>query len=286
MSNAKVLQVDGRTWLKVSDGWKSQYAKKFKNAGCDSLWLYSYDILDQIDTILNDGISFTAIHLMGKFPDFKLLEDMHWLKEVNLDVANTYAIDFSQLTTLQDLYAPQKNIKELSQLPVSLCSLNIHYYQESDLQPLAYLSKLCNLELAPCSKLLSFKGLEHLNELNKLEIAYAPHLENVDALQYLKLKNLRFEKCGVVNVINSIAETITLEKIALDNSGKISSLIPLLSLKNLKELTFIESTNIQDGRIQELASLPNIRDVWFQNRKHYDITREEIAIKIKDKRNA
>ena len=61
------------------------------------------------------------------------------------------------------------------------------------------------------------------------------------------------------------------------NCGEIDSMKPLAELVELSEVFFHESTNILDGNLNMLKNLPNLRDISFQERRHYNLKRKDFG---------
>lgn len=119
---------------------------------------------------------------------------------------------------------------------------------------------------------LRFLGLYHLKQLAELS-----GIEALDCLEELEITD-----CRAVNQIDPVAGLINLRKLVLSNDGAISSLKPLLHLRRLEWVTFPESTNIVEGDLTPLLTLPRLRKVAFKNRRHYTHRREEIAAILAD----
>lgn len=57
--------------------------------------------------------------------------------------------------------------------------------------------------------------------------------------------------------------------------GSVSSLRCLSGLTELEEVLIYGSTNVRDGDLGWLANLPKVKNLSFQNRRHYTHKREE-----------
>src|SRR5262249_52476741 len=126
----------------------------------------------------------------------------------------------------------------------------------SSLEGLGALAKLRSLRLGDLRKLKSLEGIQNLTELKSLEI----------------------NTCRAIESIDQLSQLTNLEELYLNNLGKIRSLKPLIPLKRLMRFTFSESTEILDGDLSPLLSLPNLGLVSFQNRKHYSHKREDFLL--------
>jgi hypothetical protein len=103
-----------------------------------------------------------------------------------------------------------------------------------------------------------FHDLTHLTNLSTLTLDTCKHLDKLTFVDSLKnLKTLDVSNCGVIE-----------------------SLHPVMKLPYLERLSFIESTDIEDGNIAQLKDHPSLQWVLFQDRKHYDAKRNEFEWKI------
>jgi hypothetical protein len=99
-------------------------------------------------------------------------------------------------------------------------------------------------------------------------------LAGLDALE--GLERLQIDGCKQFGDLEPIAKCNRLEFLSVANAGSIPSLAPIRRLSNLKHVSFVESTQIEDGDLSMLLELPSLEKVSFQNRRHYSHTREQI----------
>ena len=142
-------------------------------------------------------------------------------------------------------------------------------------------AKLLNLESLVLlgGPISSLEGLGALAKLRSLRLGDLRKLKSLEGIQNLtELKSLEINTCRAIESIDQLSQLTNLEELYLNNLGKIRSLKPLIPLKRLMRFTFSESTEILDGDLSPLLSLPNLGLVSFQNRKHYSHKREDFLL--------
>jgi hypothetical protein len=111
------------------------------------------------------------------------------------------------------------------------------------------------LDLAECSKLESLSGIEKCRQLRVVEL----------------------ENCKKINNVSYLGELINLRDIVLTDCGKVKSLRALANCQLLENLTFAGDTNVEDGKLTPLFDIPNLKQIWFADRRHYSHKRDQIA---------
>jgi Leucine-rich repeat (LRR) protein len=187
-------------------------------------------------------------------------------------------IDFSKFPHLEVVsvnWSPKvKSIFDCKSLKkVLLCK-----YKSKD-GDLSLFNNLPNLE-SLCFKICNINrigGISNLRNLKELEIHWASKLDSLQGLESLTtLKKLAIETCRSLRRIDEISALTNLEWLDLSNNGRIETIKPLARLKKLKKLLLIESTNIVDGDLSVLLTLPNLRDVSFGERRHYNLKNKDM----------
>jgi hypothetical protein len=198
------------------------------------------------------------------------------LKELNISTYCKTQIDFSNFTQLESLSLFwRKNVIGFENLK-NLKKLFLYKYNPAakDLSELSAIHSLEYLSLkSPAIESIgNIIGLQQ--NLKFLGIYAGTKLHNIESLAELKnLQTLELDTCKKINNLNVIGKISSLEKLSVSNCGNIESLEPVSKLINLNELRFIESTNIIDGNIKIVSSLPKLEKIVFQNRKHYNLKR-------------
>lgn len=265
-----------RVALRVPGVWHSRYIELYKKYRCTFVWIQAHDGSSTLEKLIEERLS-DELQLMGSFSNLQLVAEAKFLKSLTLQLTTRPTLDLSDLQ-LESLHTSTKHITPGSHLPKSLRHLTLSEYNGVDLRPLEYLKGLNYLELGPARKLASLEGLFSLPELTVFAVWYASHLSNINQLQLCKtLQVLKFNQCKAINSIEALNELRDLKTVHLNNCGAIESLSPIGHLNNVEEILFVEDTIIEDGAIRQLANLPSLGKVWFKNRRHYDITREDLA---------
>lgn len=145
--------------------------------------------------------------------------------------------------------------------------INSHKPLTKDLSLLPKLNSLKQLGIFQ-SNIESLNGIQHFENLNKLQLYGLSKLEKIEALKRLSnsLYEIEIEKCKNINDYETIGEIENLQKIIVSESGVINSLSFISSLSNLNFISFW-GTNIIDGN---LAYCDRINYVGFDNKRHYN----------------
>lgn len=146
-----------------------------------------------------------------------------------------------------------KDSHAFSQL-VNLRSLTILNGPLPDVQGFATLHALEGLVLGNLGKLTSLDGFEGLESLRRLRIAGCRSITKIDQIKFLS----------------------NLEWLNLTHDGEIESLKPITNLPNLNDVIIAESTNILDGDLSPLLTLPKLKRCGFRQRRHYSHSNAEI----------
>lgn len=156
----------------------------------------------------------------------------------------------------------------------TLRSLFLHRYGGSSSELFGQLAGLQELAIANCS----LREVEHLATLSDLKFLGLYNLKKLTSLRGLgeleQLETLEVNGCKVIGRIDELAALVHLRRLQLNDDGAIASLKPLRSATALEEILFYESTNIRDGDLTPLMSLPRLQRISFQNRRHYSHKRD------------
>lgn len=198
------------------------------------------------------------------------LNPLRNLRGLRLD-APAAGIDFSWFPELElfvgDWHADHSNFvrcRELRTLYISQFKPRSGTFAE-----LSRLTRLETLQLIRTS-IASLDGIETLEDLRYLEIAYAPKLVSLDAfstgtsdIRELTLKNAR--KIASYLPLVSITH---LRRLKLTSSAPMPDLRWIHGMNRLDQLSLVE-TNVVDGNLAPLLDLPALRYAGFMDHKHY-----------------
>lgn len=156
--------------------------------------------------------------------------------------------------------------------------LFLHRYDGSASEPFARLATLQELSIAN-SELREVESLAALKNLRFLGLYNLKKLTSLRGLEELaQLEALEVNGCRGIGRIDELAALVHLRRLQLNDAGRIASLSPLREAADLEEVLFYESTNVVDGDLTPLATLPRLRHVAFQNRQHYSHKRETFPL--------
>jgi Leucine-rich repeat (LRR) protein len=244
------------------------------------------------EVVINDGLGWRgdSVGFLRELPWLKALEILalaHPLPDdspvfelgelVSLGLS-TYASNEAALGRLPLLkhlgFIWRKKTSGLDTL-TRLLDLALVRYGRSDLDELTGMRRLRNLTILG-GRVSTLHHLRSLPALTTLRIADLRQLSSLDGLEALTgLERLTIDGCKGIRAIDPIAGCTNLRELHLDNMGTIETLAPLAKLQSLRVVDFVESTNVEDGHVAFLREM-GVK-VWFQNRRHYDASREELA---------
>jgi len=252
-------------------GLELNYSKGFESNN-DFTFLESLSFLIELD-VIDDFVE-----------DISAVNSLHHLKNLRITTYCKTEIDFSKFPDIEhcsivwrplaksifnstslktliisDLAEKESNIfKEL----INLEMLTLYDAQLREIDNFRYLTNLTELRLYGCKNLTSLKGIENLTKLKILEI----------------------ENCRKIYKINELENLTDLRELNISNNYDIETLTPLKNLENLEKIFFYEQSNILDGNVEILKSLPKLKDVRFQKRSHYNLSVYDFPFRKKDKR--
>ena len=139
---------------------------------------------------------------------------------------------------------------------------------ERDLRRFSTMAQLESLSLAS-PRLESLEGAG-LPLLTFLGVYAAPRLTSLRGLETAThLRSLEVNDCRKIGAIEPIGALVGLRNLQLCNDGRIETLAPLAGLKELETFLFYESTDVADGDLTVLKTLPKLHHVVFMDRRHY-----------------
>ena len=152
---------------------------------------------------------------------------------------------------------------------VSLQDLMVYAFKGKDTSLFSRLTNLRSLAIYN-SPIADLSGLSSLKKLKKLDIALLCKLPSLAGIEnLLSLEELRIDTSRKLTSIAEVSNLTNLRILDITNCGDIESLKPLRKLHNLEECYILQSTNIVDGDLSVLKTLPKLREHSFAERKHY-----------------
>ena len=243
--------------LTESMGWKNKdisFLEKLQDIGLRGVEIYAWDVKDIMP-----------------------LQFIPYLEYLGLQCEFTKAPDFSNFNKLKICklhWRPKaKTVFGCSNLK----HLNVTNYPSEDLQELKNITGLKRLQITS-RKLLSLVGIESLRSLSILDLAGCTKLETLTGIERCQeLQVIELENCKKVNDISRLGELEKLREVLLTDCGKVKSLRPLANCRLLENLTFAGDTNVEDGQLSPLLNIPELKSMWFVDKRHYSHRRDQIA---------
>ena len=225
-------------------------------------FLEQYSFVEGIAVIPAPNININGLHFLSN------------LRKLRISNGVKQGIHFKLFPLLQSCSIDWNVRHKDLQSCTSLQELSIFRYKAEDITDLINLVNLEGLKVGN-SSIKSLEGIESFQKLKSLSFSYNSKLSSLKGIEALSatLKELDIEACKAISSIDEIAGLVNLERLGLNNCGEIASIKPIENLKKLNRLDFWESTNIIDG---DVTPCIGIKQVAFQNRKHYNYTNEEI----------
>ncbi|MCH4825899.1 hypothetical protein [Planococcus halocryophilus] len=240
--------------LSRSVGWEGQ----------DISFLETLDFLKGVNIYAFDIKELSVLHLLPT------------LEHIGLDCDLSVELDISQFKHLKNFFGRHrkklKNWWEVSTLE----RLNITNYPFEDLMTLQQLVCLKSLQLTS-TKLQTLSGINHLKNLQLLDLYSCPKLISFESLNALKsLEEIVIESCKRIEKLDEIEGLENLRKFLLTNCGDIQSIEPLKNCLHLKKIFIGGKTTITDGDFSHLFELPKLKSCIFVEKKHYSYKQKEV----------
>ncbi len=214
------------------------------------------------------------------------VSDVHNLQELEYLEIGTYcktAINFNQFPKLKVCRFEWRPKSETLFACSTLSELFLNRYKGKKSDIFTNLTDLHTLSIANSAleEVSHIRVLQQLEFLGLYELKMLHSLDGIEEL--LHLKSLEVSGCTKIKSLKPIENLINLTKLHVINDGKIDSISPVKNLLQLEELIFYESTNIVDGDLTYLLKLGRLKNIAFQNRRHYTHSREALTNLLNNK---
>ncbi len=258
--------------LPVTPNNKEQSLAEFQRAGelgpyrglricglADLSFLEEFPLLLYLEIVDQEGV------------DTRYLAGLENLRGLRLESPGA-GIDFAWFPHLEvfvgDWHADNCNLHECRELR----QLIVWKFKprSADLSVLANITRLEWLELIQ-TNITSLEGVETLEDLRYLEIAYASRLQSLDAFasRTLGIRELGIEKAKRISSYKPITALKRLRRLRLSSCTPMPDLKWTSRLKQLDFFSFVE-TNVEDGDLSPLLNLPKLRYVGTTDKRHYN----------------
>jgi hypothetical protein len=254
--------------------WSEKVEKAIKRKGVVELYLN-----EALGWKSGNDLSF--LRRLRELLTFELLDwnikdvsDIHSLSNLKALHVDTYCdseIDFSCFPQLEDVGLEWRTEAKSLFDCTTLKKVFINCCEIEDLSSFSKMQHLKSLCLKSPS-ISAIGDVSNLKNLRYLELGNAKNLTSLDGIEKLSnLEDLRFYICRKMRNIEPLRSLTKLKRLYLCNCGPIESLKPLGCLKSLEDIYFCESTKILDGDLYPLKELPNLKEVYFPDRKNYNL---------------
>lgn len=138
-----------------------------------------------------------------------------------------------------------------------------------DFSSLVRLTSLTNLAVTQ-SNVTTLAGLEHLEDLYRLELSYAPTVDSLTPLASpnLALRELDLDHLKSITSYEPLARLHYLKKLKVSACTPIQSLDWIRRHPRLRFFSFVD-TNVVSGDLTPLLDVPNLRYVGTLDKRHY-----------------
>ncbi|TAA71992.1 leucine-rich repeat domain-containing protein [Planococcus salinarum] len=234
------------------------------------------DFLKSLDFL--KGIEIYAFDIK----DVSVLHHLPTLEHIGLECNLSVELDISQFKHLRIFFSRHsKKLKKWWKVS-TLERLNLTNYPFEDLMPLQQLVCLKSLQLTS-TKLQTLNGINHLKNLQLLDLYSCPKLISLESLNALKsLEEIEFDSCKRIEKLDEIEGLENLRKFILTNCGDIQSIEPLKNCLHLKKIFIGGNTTITDGDFSPLLELPNLTTFIFVEKKHYSYKQKEVEAILRE----
>lgn len=259
--------------------WRSEYADQIRDSGLLALELnevrgfegYDLGFLSDIPELLELWV----VH--HHLDDDSGISQCPKLRRLNLNTYSTTSPEFERFTQLEDCYLEWRPAATSLLSVQTLRRLQVQNPPWSDLGPLQELTGLVHLVFGNARRLVAVDGIESMRSIESLTVRRATKLPSLAGIESLgSLRRLEVNSCRKVSSLEPVRPLQQLQYLHVAEGGSLDSLQPIKELVNLQELWFYGSTNVADGRVKFLVDLPALREVRFQDRRHYDAKRDAI----------
>ncbi|MDR1315258.1 MAG: hypothetical protein LBK13_00170 [Spirochaetales bacterium] len=130
----------------------------------------------------------------------------------------------------------------------------------------------------------SFRGIENIRGIKRLEVHYCTKLENDFGLSSLQetIEWLHIDKSKKFEISSELLSLKKLKVLCLNSCGTIASLDFLENFPDLIDFRFVD-TNILDGNLKPIIEHPKLSNAGFIDKRHYNYKSNDLKMLIKGK---
>jgi len=245
--------------------------------------------------VLNNAVGWESepLDFLESLPWLRELEVLTWtdldvspinsltrLEDLNIELSQVGVLDYASLKNLKSLAIPWGKAHVRLAEATSLRALGLSKYKSANLGILSRMSGLETLRLFG-SSIESLDGLQDCLKVKSVMLVDCRRVKDYSALYKLPhLTELHLHSVLPVGDLEFLRKLPTVKSLALDNVGPVPNLEAVLSLKDLEWIHLAGTTVVMDGNISCLDQLPKLEKIWMDNKRHYDIKRENLRPKM------
>jgi hypothetical protein len=214
-----------------------------------------------------------AVHIVtGKGVDLSPLYELPQLKLLGIAGAVKGRVDFTRMKSLAELRLEKWDAKKFASAfdCARLAVLALSNFPGPNMESLGGLSSLQELRLS-LGKVRSLQGLSAMTHLRRIFLEELNHLETLEGIAGLaELETIWIYRTKRLRRIDGVEALRSLTEFMLTAVPRLESLRPLEHCLNLQKVLLLQNTNVADGDIARLETLPNLRNIRFNERTHYN----------------
>lgn len=241
------------------------------------IFIYGKEDSDEAIQLLPNFRNVTTTRILLQ-PSCKKLEFDFFpkLTELSIQTSPTLSIPTSIASRIKNLGISGHHISNTLSEFESLEVLFIDRYRGTTVSDLNLPQTLRSLTINN-TRITSLDGLDNLTLLRDCRLRRVSYLVNIEALgNMLNLRRLQLTGCPKVTSLSPLCAASNLESLFICDCKSLLSVECLRSLPNLRSLALIGETNVADGNIRFLLSMPQLKTLHIRNRRNFDLRREEI----------
>jgi hypothetical protein len=202
--------------------------------------------------------------------DVSPLYDPPKLRELALSECRC-TIDFPRMPSLRELRLGWSARKFASLLDCTrLQSLGLDSYTGSDFLAFAKLESLENVGFG-FARLERLAGLGAFGRLRRLSLGPVNRLESLEGMEDCRaLTELEIEAAKNLRSIDPVRRSPSLRILSLIRCPNIATIEPITAHPSLERVGIGQTSNVRDGDLSPLETLPRLGVAAFMDRKHYN----------------
>lgn len=270
----------GSRSLVVTGPWSAKAARVLARGDADGLVLNYARGFGEGSLDLLDGWPLRRLDVLDRsIVDLEPIKRLAGLEELSIQAAADAVLDLGMLPALRFVTGEWSLIGRTLSAVAGLERVVTWLLDDVDMHAFRDHVALQALTIKDAPYLESLSGLGDLPGLATLTIVGAPGLHEIDDVAGLSgsLRELTFEECPRIVVIDDVQALVGLRFLSVSECGDVASLAAIGSLAQLERFYAWGSTRIVDGDLAPLATLPRLTEIRMRNRRGYSPAVSELA---------